>query len=68
MKAVLIWSQVAALFSESAYQSAAGPRKSEENRAFFLKKYLVLSVLSVGRDPSERLILFSTVSRNEFAS
>ena len=68
MKAVLIWSQVAASFIESAYHSAAGPRRSEENSAFFLNRYRALSAASVGRDPSEKLILFSIVSRNDFAS
>ena len=68
MKAVLIWSQVAASLIESAYHSAAGPRRSEENSAFFLNRYRALSALSVGLDPSEKLILFSTVSRNDFAS
>ena len=48
--------------------SAAGPRRSEENKAFFLNKYLALSAMSVGLDPSEKLILFSIVSRNDFAS
>ena len=68
MKAVLIWSQVAASFIESAYHSAAGPRTSEENSAFFLNRYRALSAMSVGLDPSEKLILFSTVSRNDFPS
>ena len=68
MKAVPIRSQVAASFIESAYHSAAGLRRSEENSAFFLNRYRALSAMSVGLDPSERLILFSTVSRNDFAS
>ena len=68
MKAVLIWSQVAASFIESAYHSAAGPRRREENSAVFLNKYLAFSAMSVGLDPSEKLILFSTVSTNDFPS
>ena len=68
MKAVLICSQVAASPIGSAYHSAAGLRKSEENRAFFLKKKRALSALSVSSDPSEKSILYSTVSKNDFAS
>ena len=62
MKAVLIWSQIAATFIELAYHCAAGPRRSEESRVFFLNKERVLFAMSVGRDPSEKMILFSIVS------
>ena len=68
MAAVLIWSQVVASFIESAYHSAAGPRRSDENRALFLNEQRALSVTSFGRGPSEKLILFSTVSGNDFVS
>ena len=67
MKAVLIWSQVAASPIESVYHSAAAPRRSEENSAFSLNRYRALSAASVDLDPSDKLILFSPVSRNHFA-
>ena len=58
MKAVLIWFQVAASFTESAYHSAAGPRRSEENSVFFLNRYRAVSVASVGLDSSENWFCF----------